>query len=73
MSHYIINRIGAGYKIGENTFPDLRSIIEFYEKHFLDSTNLTEPVSKTCVCYLTEFKKIKPKQIETQNEQQLLT
>ena len=52
MSHYIINSIGTGYKIGENTFPDLHSIIEFYKNHFLDSTNLTEPVSKACICYI---------------------
>lgn len=51
VSHYIINRIGAGYKIGENTFPDLRSIIEFYEKHFLDSTNLTEPLFRVQAQY----------------------
>ena len=48
VSHYIINSIGSGYKIGENTFPDLHEIIEFYKNHFLDSTNLTEPVSKKC-------------------------
>ena len=56
MSHYIINSIGTGYKIGENTFPDLHNIIEFYKNHFLDSTNLTEPVSKACVCYIAEYK-----------------
>ena len=55
VSHYIINSIGTGYKIGENTFPDLHSIIEFYKNHFLDSTNLTEPVSKARVCYIAEY------------------
>lgn len=51
VSHYIINSIGTGYKIGENTFPDLHSIIEFYKNHFLDSTNLTEPLFRVQAQY----------------------
>lgn len=47
MSHYIINfnRANRLYKIGDQTFDDLPSIVEFYKKHFLDSTTLVEPVS----------------------------
>ncbi|KAL9978482.1 hypothetical protein ACROYT_G016003 [Oculina patagonica] len=51
VSHYIINSIGTGYKIGENTFPDLHEIIEFYKNHFLDSTNLTEPLFRVQAQY----------------------
>ena len=45
VSHYIINRTGFMYKIGEQEFKDLPAIIEFYKKHFLDNTTLVEPVS----------------------------
>ena len=47
VSHYIINfkRNSGVYKIGDQTFDDLPSIVEFYKKHFLDSTTLVEPVS----------------------------
>jgi len=46
VSHYIINfnRMTRVYKIGDQTFDDLPSIVEFYKKHFLDSTTLVEPV-----------------------------
>lgn len=45
ISHYIINfNQGTGvYKIGDQTFDDLPSIVEFYKKHFLDTTTLVEP------------------------------
>ena len=45
VSHYIINNKGTVYQIGEQTFSDLPAIIEFYKKHFLDTTTLKEPVS----------------------------
>lgn len=56
VSHYIINSKGSQYQIGENTFPDVHSIIDFYKKHFLDTTNLQEPVShllllSLCIMY----------------------
>ncbi|EDO38500.1 predicted protein [Nematostella vectensis] len=44
VSHYIINNKGTMYTIGDQTFPDLPSIIEFYKKHFLDTTTLKEHV-----------------------------
>lgn len=45
VSHYIINfnKNSRVYKIGDQTFDDLPSIVEFYKKHFLDSTTLVEP------------------------------
>ncbi|XP_065051192.1 crk-like protein [Rhopilema esculentum] len=48
VSHYIINfnRASRVYKIGEQTFDDLPSIVEFYKKHFLDSTTLVEPATR---------------------------
>eukprot|EP00794_Sanderia_malayensis_P016800 gene16800-18496_t len=47
VSHYIINfnEQSRLYKIGDQTFDDLPSIVEFYKKHFLDTTTLVEPVS----------------------------
>lgn len=51
VSHYIINSKGSQYQIGENTFPDLHSIIDFYKKHFLDTTNLQEPLFKVLAQY----------------------
>lgn len=47
VSHYIINNKGSHYQIGDNTFQDLPGIIEFYKNHFLDSTNLIQPVRET--------------------------
>ena len=45
VSHYIISRRGPLYLIGDQSFQDLPSVIEFYKKHFLDTTTLTEVVS----------------------------
>jgi len=42
VSHYIISRRGGLYLIGDQTFTDLPAVIEFYKKHFLDTTTLTE-------------------------------
>lgn len=42
VSHYIISRRGGLYIIGDQTFSDLYSVIEFYKKHFLDTTTLTD-------------------------------
>lgn len=42
VSHYIISRRGALYLIGDQTFTDLPSVIEFYRKHFLDTTTLRD-------------------------------
>jgi proto-oncogene C-crk len=47
VSHYIISRRGQLYLIGDQTFSDLPSVIDFYRKHFLDTTTLREHVSRT--------------------------
>ncbi|XP_003384218.1 PREDICTED: crk-like protein [Amphimedon queenslandica] len=44
VSHYIISRRGPLYLIGDQSFQDLFSVIEFYKMHFLDTTTLTEAV-----------------------------
>ncbi|CAB4028303.1 adapter molecule crk-like [Paramuricea clavata] len=54
VSHYIINNKGNHYKIGEQTFSDIPSIISFYKNHFLDTTTLTGAVErelKVRACY----------------------
>ncbi len=45
VSHYIISRRGGMYLIGDQSFEELPEVIEFYKKHFLDTTTLTECVS----------------------------
>lgn len=42
VSHYIVSRRGQLYLIGDQTFTDLPSVIEFYRKHFLDTATLRE-------------------------------
>ena len=45
VSHYIITQKQGQYHIGDQTFNDLPDIVEFYKRHFLDTTTLVEPVS----------------------------
>ena len=45
VSHYIISRRGGMYLLGDQSFEELPEVIEFYKKHFLDTTTLTECVS----------------------------
>lgn len=51
MSHYIINKVQQGdqtkFRIGDQMFPDLPSLLSFYKIHYLDTTPLIRPVS----CY----------------------
>lgn len=43
--HYIIYDVnGMYYKIGEQRFADIASVVEFYKRHVLDTTALTEPI-----------------------------
>ena len=44
VSHYIINRRGGIYIIGDQTFHSIPEVIDFYTKHFLDTTTLVEIV-----------------------------
>lgn len=52
VSHYIINKIQQGeqvrYRIGDQMFPDLPSLLNFYKLHYLDSTPLIRPAPKRC-------------------------
>ncbi|XP_054610610.1 adapter molecule crk-like isoform X1 [Dunckerocampus dactyliophorus] len=59
VSHYIINSIsnnnrlsGSGlapprFRIGDQEFEALPSLLEFYKIHYLDTTTLIEPISKS--------------------------
>ena len=48
-SHYIINKIIANgvakFRIGDQEFNDLPSLLHFYKTHYLDTTPLIMPVS----------------------------
>ena len=59
VSHYIISRRGGLYLIGDQSFHELPEVIDFYKKHFLDTTTLTECVSVVkCVKHLLLITKI---------------
>ena len=45
VSHYIITNQNGQYQIGAQTFNDLPEIVDFYRRHFLDTTTLVEAVS----------------------------
>ena len=49
VSHYIINKVQQGdqtrFRIGDQMFPDIPSLLLFYKRHFLDTTHLMKPVS----------------------------
>ncbi|CAI9586404.1 unnamed protein product, partial [Staurois parvus] len=56
VSHYIINSVsnnrqsGMGqtrFRIGDQEFDSLPTLLEFYKIHYLDTTTLIEPVSKS--------------------------
>ncbi|XP_065901648.1 crk-like protein [Dysidea avara] len=49
VSHYIITRRGGQYVIGDQTFEDIPQVIEFYRRHFLDTTTLTEIAPRVVV------------------------
>lgn len=48
ISHYIINRTVVGsaeaFRIGDQQFPDIPALLNFYKTHYLDTTALTYPV-----------------------------
>lgn len=50
MSHYIVNKITTGgnvrFRIGDQEFPNLPALLNFYKTHYLDTTSLMRPVSK---------------------------
>lgn len=50
VSHYIINKIQQSdkicYRIGDQIFPDIPSLLAFYKLHYLDSTPLIRPAPR---------------------------
>lgn len=50
VSHYIINKIQQGdqtrFRIGDQMFPDLPTLLNFYKIHYLDTTPLIKPAPK---------------------------
>ncbi|XP_023244573.1 adapter molecule Crk-like [Centruroides sculpturatus] len=50
ISHYIINRILQGdqvrFRIGDQVFPDIPSLLNFYKLHYLDTTPLIKPLER---------------------------
>ena len=50
VSHYIINKSQEGdqvrYRIGDQTFSDIPSLLAFYKLHYLDTTPLIRPAPK---------------------------
>eukprot|EP00111_Clytia_hemisphaerica_P002042 TCONS_00005760-protein len=46
VSHYIITNRQGQYHIGDQVFNDLPDIVEFYKRHFLDTTTLVEPAAR---------------------------
>lgn len=49
VSHYIITQRNGQYQIGDQTFSNLPEIVDFYRRHFLDTTTLVEAaVRQSC-------------------------
>ncbi|CAN8010411.1 unnamed protein product, partial [Ixodes pacificus] len=50
VSHYIINRVSQDeqtrFRIGDQMFPDIPSLLNFYKLHYLDTTPLVKPAAK---------------------------
>lgn len=46
VSHYIITCQEGRYTIGDQTFNDLPEIVDFYKRHFLDTTTLQEAAAR---------------------------
>lgn len=59
MSHYIINKTQRSdaicYRIGDQMFPDLPSLLGFYKLHYLDTTPLIRPASKRVEKVIAKF------------------
>jgi len=56
ISHYIINRTVVGgaemFRIGDQQFPDIPALLNFYKTHYLDTTALTHPVGSLLLLFL---------------------
>ena len=59
MSHYIINKIQQGeqtrYRIGDQMFADLPTLLNFYKVHYLDTTPLIRPAPKRVEKVLAKY------------------
>ncbi|CAH1393281.1 unnamed protein product [Nezara viridula] len=59
VSHYIINKIQQNdqikYRIGDQTFNDLPSLLSFYKLHYLDTTPLIRPAPKRVEKVIAKF------------------
>ncbi|KAL5285215.1 CRKL family protein [Megaselia abdita] len=59
VSHYIINIVKIDgvqkYRMGDQVFIDLQEILSFYQKHYLDSTNLIRPARRTFEQVIAKF------------------
>lgn len=59
VSHYIINRVQQDdqtrFRIGDQMFPDVPSLLNFYKLHYLDTTPLIKPVSTHYIVCIIEF------------------
>ena len=59
VSHYIINKIQQGeqtrYRIGDQMFTDLPSLLNFYKLHYLDTTPLIRPAPKRVEKVLAKY------------------
>ncbi|XP_045174808.2 adapter molecule Crk-like [Mercenaria mercenaria] len=59
ISHYIINRIQVGgsvmFRIGDQQFPDIPALLNFYKTHYLDTTALTFPAPREKVITKYDF------------------
>lgn len=43
------------YRIGDQMFADLPSLLNFYKLHYLDTTPLTRPVAKKCEKVIAKY------------------
>lgn len=59
ISHYIINRIHVGnstrFRIGDQEFSDIASLLSFYKTHYLDTTSLIKPAPRERVVAKFDF------------------
>ncbi|KAL1129982.1 hypothetical protein AAG570_012925 [Ranatra chinensis] len=59
VSHYIINRIQQNeqtkYRIGDQVFNDLPSLLAFYKLHYLDTTPLIRPAPRKVETVIAKY------------------
>lgn len=59
VSHYIINKVQQDnktkYRIGDQFFPDLIALVEFYKLHYLNTTPLIRPAPRTLQTVIAKY------------------